>query len=818
MKSAAVLLAAAAASVSGQGYGPDQPGTPADFMCDWRKLTAEYAKKLRPDAEAKVFDALQLQKFCNDSVRPDPSKLPIVFPPRNDLPHNAVYVDGATGQDTNSGSIDKPLKTIAHALTMKMNAVVIRAGTYYIKETLKMGAEHNGMTVTNYPGEEVWLSGGRKLENLKWQKSNLKGYNIWEADISSVMTDDKEISELRVDGERAWLARYPNANPESQFWPIGYLTSARGDWLEPKIKPNPNQAKLVNVTGRTWDMYFTDYSGGINGTCAVYDPPFSFFCQNTSTISKGSGCGGCFTYYLPGGLNTKTSLPKSYPSLSKIGTKNKAYLSAWRAAHWANWKFEIESYHADDSTNIIVGKGGFQGSRGGPGSDYYIENVIEELDVVGEYYYDIDKKILYISSNTTEGTPPSASSEIIAVTEKDLLSITSPSKSTPVKDITITGLGFRDTRQTMLEPHAVPSGGDWSLERMGVVFIENSVNIDISKCKFWKLGGNSIMISKSALHTTVQLNEFAWLGSSAVAAWGWTDEISDNGIHGYDGTTGDFPRYTTIIGNLFREIGIWEKQSSAYFQAKSAESVVRGNIVFNLARAGFNMNDGFGGGDQIYENILFNTCRESSDHGPINSWDRQPYMTTIRTGQPDWQMQWRNITRNIVIANYGGVKEVDNDDGSLFYRVHSNFMVYGWGQKFKCGGIESFNNVKAFVTTGGKFDAGCVLKSKVVFAPNLWHNDVLVSGENHGNLAYRQAWGKDKEGHDWDKTQVFNNTIYVYPTFNAMITAVNGSSTVTLPQFQKAGEEPGSVQYQHIPASSEIINWGRNRLGTFLPN
>jgi hypothetical protein len=34
-------------------------------------------------------------------------------------------------------------------------------------------------------------------------------------------------------------------------------------------------------------------------------------------------------------------------------------------------------------------------------------------------------------------------------------------------------------------------------------------------------------------------------------------------------------------------------------------------------------NDGFGGGDNITENVLFHTCRESSDHGPINSWDRQ---------------------------------------------------------------------------------------------------------------------------------------------------------------------------------------------------
>ena len=28
-----------------------------------------------------------------------------------------------------------------------------------------------------------------------------------------------------------------------------------------------------------------------------------------------------------------------------------------------------------------------------------------------------------------------------------------------------------------------------------------------------------------------------------------------------------------------------------------------------------------------------------------------------------------------VIANYGGSKQVDNDDGSLFYKVHSNFMA-----------------------------------------------------------------------------------------------------------------------------------------------
>ena len=52
--------------------------------------------------------------------------------------------------------------------------------------------------------------------------------------------------------------------------------------------------------------------------------------------------------------------------------------------------------------------------------------------------------------------------------------------------------------------------------------------------------------------------------------------------------------YTRILYNLFREIGVWEKQSSAFFQAKAAESHLQGNVVFNLARAGFNVRRAWG--------------------------------------------------------------------------------------------------------------------------------------------------------------------------------------------------------------------------------
>ena len=56
-----------------------------------------------------------------------------------------------------------------------------------------------------------------------------------------------------MNGNRHGAARYPNADPETQFWPIGYLTSKedflpKGDWKNPTIEPKPNPATIVEVS------------------------------------------------------------------------------------------------------------------------------------------------------------------------------------------------------------------------------------------------------------------------------------------------------------------------------------------------------------------------------------------------------------------------------------------------------------------------------------------------------------------------------------------------------------------------------------------
>lgn len=72
--------------------------------------------------------------------------------------------------------------------------------------------------------------------------------------------------------------------------------------------------------------------------------------------------------------------------------------------------------------------------------------------------------------------------------------------------------------------------------------------------------------------------------------WGQTDMNSANGTHGWNATSGDFPRFCTVASNLIYEPGTWEKQSSCTFSALAAQNSYTGNVCFNLPRAGFEFN------------------------------------------------------------------------------------------------------------------------------------------------------------------------------------------------------------------------------------
>ena len=62
------------------------------------------------------------------------------------------------------------------------------------------------------------------------------------------------------------------------------------------------------------------------------------------------------------------------------------------------------------------------------------------------------------------------------------LIVLSGTQDAPVRNITISGVGFRDAASTFMDRRwSAPSGGDWSLHRGGAVFIEGAANVTVSE-------------------------------------------------------------------------------------------------------------------------------------------------------------------------------------------------------------------------------------------------------------------------------------------------------------------------------------------------
>ena len=68
------------------------------------------------------------------------------------------------------------------------------------------------------------------------------------------------------------------------------------------------------------------------------------------------------------------------------------------------------------------------------------------------------------------------------------------------------------------------------------------------------------------------------------------------------------------------------------------------------------------------------------------------FRVLVRVGTPgvrgSFVPAYTDVSRNFIIANYGGSQGFDNDDGSSYYDLNNNF-IYGEGLKQDYGGHDS---------------------------------------------------------------------------------------------------------------------------------
>eukprot|EP01112_Ceratiomyxa_fruticulosa_P011058 TRINITY_DN2973_c0_g1_i5.p1 TRINITY_DN2973_c0_g1~~TRINITY_DN2973_c0_g1_i5.p1 ORF type:complete len:905 (+),score=191.36 TRINITY_DN2973_c0_g1_i5:344-3058(+) len=607
--------------------------------------------------------------------------------------------------------------------------------------------------------------------------------NIWVADLTGQKID--KIHGLQINGQRAVRARFPNADPETAIFPEGWWTGGASSWKKPLSYP-PSITVLTSSPERDDILEFQQYSVGVGGTCSIFSPDESFWC------SEYRSGGGASYFQVPSGM---TLLPNTTVNTWKDPTKSIIHM--WQVYHWELWFFEVGTWAASNMS-LSWTKGGYQGARGlvdtsNPrGGEWYIDGVFEELDTPNEFFYDEKTNKLYYFNNNTATQPPAANLTFAASNQTVLISVLG-TKEDPVKDITIANLQLQNTAYTYMEPHGIPSGGDWALQRTAALFVEGVDGIAITGNLFNKLDGNALMLSGYVRNAVIEENEFAWIGDSAMLSWGYTD--------GIDGTSGDQPRGTQVLSNIVREIGMFQKQSSAWFQAKSALTYIKNNIFFNGPRAGINFNDGFGGGNEIAENLLFNQCRESSDHGPFNSWDRLPFLTDV-PGNITLTPLYNDIHHNFFICNYGSSMCVDNDDGSSYYKIHDNFEVYG-GHKSDFGGHNKFtyNSVVAYAQC---YDEGlCGDFNDVVpnYADGYWNNSCIQGAL----IPYLDISGDPSNITQSLLPILYNNRVYnAYANLSVNV----GDSTLTEDEWQALGQDK-NTQVFPMPTDDEIIAWGK---------
>ena len=272
-----------------------------------------------------------------------------------------------------------------------------------------------------------------------------------------------------------------------------------------------------------------------------------------------------------------------------------ATVRMYHSVGWGGWMFDVADFDAKTSTIGLL-RGGQQTGQCGKaeinGNGYYVEGVFEELDDGMEFYLQPhgtgDATLFFVPPNGTTLAELNALS-VEAPVHSRVVNFRGSGDGAYVQHVRLQNLTIADSAPTFMDDWEMPSGGDWTIHRGGMVFLDGTEHVSIDGCTLSRAGGNALFLSQHVWWTSITGNTISHAGDSGIALVGSTKLM--------DGTGDTHPAHTIITNNLVHDVGFFSKQTAAFFKSICYNTSLRYNVFFGGPRSGVNYNDGYKGGD-----------------------------------------------------------------------------------------------------------------------------------------------------------------------------------------------------------------------------
>jgi hypothetical protein len=369
------------------------------------------------------------------------------------------------------------------------------------------------------------------------------------------------------------------------------------------------------------------------------------------------------------------------------------FIHALHEAMWGGLHYVITG---KDAAGNLTYEGGWQNNRPAPMHRQYrfVENIFEELDAPGEWFLDAHQGTLFFKP------PPGldlARATVEAVRLRHLIELRG-SPARPVKFVTLRGFTFRHTARTFMETREPLLRSDWTIYRGGAVFFDGAEDFALDDCFLDQPGGNAVFVNNYNRRVWIRGCHIARAGANGIAFVGDPPAVRDgvtwkqqNDVARIDRTPGqrtdNFPADCLVRDCLIHGTGRVEKQTAGVEIDLAQGITVRHCSIYDVPRAGINIGNGAWGGHVIEFCDVFDTVKETGDHGSFNSWGRDRFwnlrgvdLNTIMSGA-DRGLPFLDAVRPTVLrhnrwrCDHGW--DIDLDDGSSNYEIRENLCLNG---------------------------------------------------------------------------------------------------------------------------------------------